>query len=217
MLFNDISPKKYFITATDTGAGKTFITVELGKHFQSLGYKTGAMKPFSSGGRQDPEILKKLMEQGDELDLINPVWFEQPMAPYACLLEEGSGVRCQVSEKINPARMLKKIKTAYEELSSKYDILLVEGIGGALVPLWENYYVADLIKEMELPALIVARAGLGTLNHTFMTIEALKKRNINIAGIILNGFSGKEYAERTNRRVIEELSKIPVIAEVPFH
>ncbi|MFC1478229.1 dethiobiotin synthase [Candidatus Margulisiibacteriota bacterium] len=249
MLFNDITPGNYFITATDTGVGKTFITSELGRYFQSLGYQTGAMKPFSSGGREDPVILKKVMKQGDELDLLNPVWFEQPLAPYACLLEEGlrdkgpeglsrmrnaecpefgmgnaeCGIEIQNPKFRNPKSEIRKeesinkIKSAYTELSSKYDILLVEGIGGALVPLWKDYYVADLIKEMELPALIIARAGLGTLNHTLMTIEVLKKRNISIAGIILNGFTGQDISERKNRQVIEEMSRIRVLAEVPLH
>ena len=202
--FSKIIPQIYFITATDTGVGKTFITVELGKYFQSLGYTVGVFKPFSSGGREDAVFLKEALELEDDLDVINPVWFEEPLAPYSATVGLGF------------APALSLLRTKYDILRTKYDILLVEGIGGVLVPLWKDYYVADLIKEFGLPALLVARAGLGTLNHTLLSLEALQHRQISIEGIILNGYQGVDLAEKSNKEVLTRLTTVPVLAEVPL-
>ena len=112
--------------------------------------------------------------------------------------------------------MLKQIKAAYFELCSRHQIVLVEGVGGVFVPITKNYFVADLIKDLQLPTLIVARAGLGTINHTLLTIEALNNRKIPIMGIVMNGFRGSDLSEKTNAKVICELSHVPVLAEIPF-
>jgi len=211
--FRAVLPESYFITATDTEVGKTFITAELGEYFQNQGYTVGAMKPISSGGREDAVYLKKVMKLDDDLDLINPVWFEKPLAPVACQLDSQPVASRQL---VSQEDSVRKIRDGFDALNSRYDLMLVEGIGGVLVPLWHNYYVADLIKEMALPVLIVARAGIGTLNHTLMTIESLHSRAINIAGVILNGLLGRDISEQTNRAIIEECSGINVLAELPF-
>jgi dethiobiotin synthetase len=97
-----------------------------------------------------------------------------------------------------------------------HQIILVEGIGGVLVPITKNYFVVDLIKDFNLPTIIVARAGLGTINHTLLTVEALKKQKVKILGIIMNGFRGKDLSEKSNAQVIESLSKIPILAKLSF-
>lgn len=195
-----------FITATDTGVGKTYITALIAQTLQDLGMNVGIMKPFSAGpiSKNDAVHLKAKLKLKDALKLINPVSVKLPLAPY---------VFCKLNNcKLN----LKSIFTAYNRLCARYDLVLVEGIGGTMVPLTKNYFVADLIKDLHLPAIIVARAGLGTINHTLLTVEALKKRKIAIMGIILNGYTGLELSEKSNAKIIHELTGVPILAKVKW-
>ncbi|MFA6431615.1 MAG: dethiobiotin synthase [Candidatus Margulisiibacteriota bacterium] len=193
-----------FITGTDTGVGKTHITYLLAKELLSEGLDVGVMKPISCGPNNDNDAiyLKKKLALKDSLDLINPIRLKYPLSPYAAAMTQ--------DKKIN----LKKIFNAYKLLSKKHDLVLVEGVGGALVPITKNYFVADLIKDMGIPAIIVARAGLGTINHTLLTLEALASRKIPILGIIMNGYTGKERSEKTNAEVIEKLTGVPILAKL---
>ena len=109
---------------------------------------------------------------------------------------------------------LHKIKKSVKNYVKDRDLVLVEGLGGVKAPIKKNYYVADLIKDLKIPCVIIARAGLGTINHTLMTIDVLRKRNIRIAGIIMNGVDGKEISQRSNAQVIEKLSGIKVIGKI---
>ncbi|MFA5839525.1 MAG: dethiobiotin synthase [Candidatus Margulisiibacteriota bacterium] len=191
-----------FITATDTGVGKTYITTLLAHTLQSLGVDVGVMKPFSAGptAESDAVYLKAKLKLKDSLRQINPVSVKPPLAPYAA----------------NKKLKVKKVFKAYKQLEAKHDLVIVEGIGGALVPLTKNYFVADLIKDLKIPAIIVARAGLGTINHTLLTIEALKQRKIAIMGFILNGYTGKELSEKSNSRIIYKLTGVPILAKVKW-
>lgn len=149
-------------------------------------------------------FLKRKLKLKDPLNLINPIRLKHSLAPYpAARLEK---------KKLD----LKKIFKAYEKLSDLHDMVLVEGIGGVLVPITRDYFVATLIKDLGLPAIVVARAGLGTINHTFLTIEALRQRKIGILGVILNGFKGKDFSEKTNAEIIEQLSGIPILAKLAW-
>jgi len=195
-----------FITGTDTGVGKTYVTALLAKHFLAEGVNVGVMKPIACGplAENDALLLKKKLKLADPLEMINPIRLKKPLAPYpAAKLEK---------KKID----LNKILTAYKELSIRHDLVLVEGVGGLLVPLTRNLTVADLIKIMGLPAIIVARAGLGTINHTLLTVEALRQRKVSILGIILNCYKGNDPAEKSNAEMIEELSGLPVIAQIKW-
>jgi len=193
-----------FITGTDTGVGKTHITYLLAKELLAEGLDVGVMKPISAGSLKDNDavFLKKELNLSDPLELINPVRIKKPLAPYAANLNSRGKVA------------LKKIFSAYKQLSKKHKLVLVEGVGGALVPINKNYFVADLIKELGIPAIIVARAGLGTINHTLLTLEALATRKIPILGIILNGFTGKDPSEKTNGKAIERLTGVPILAKL---
>jgi len=195
-----------FITGTDTGCGKTYITLLLAEYFRAQGMDVGVMKPISAGPVKDNDAvyLKKTLKLKDPLVLINPVHLKLPLAPYVAA--------AQLKSRIN----LNAIDKAFDKLSKAHDLILVEGIGGALVPITQDYFVADLIKDLKLPALIVARAGLGTINHTLLTIEALKKRKIEILGIIMNGYRGKDLSEKTNAKTIEKISKVPVLAKLKW-
>ena len=204
-----ILPENYFITATDTDVGKTFVASLLGKYYRSKGYITGAMKPIASGDRSDAILLKEKLALTDSIETINPVLFDLPLAPYSCFLENKGDLPTK-------EKAIEKILNKYDFLKKKYEIVLVEGIGGLLVPLWDKYYLVDLISLFKIPVLIVAKAGLGTINHTLLTVESLKKRKIPIYGIILNGFSGKDISENTNKIVIEKFAGIPVLATIPY-
>lgn len=195
-----------FITGTDTGIGKTYITLLLAKYFIGEGVDIGIMKPIASGSQKENDALylKKKLQLKDPIQLINPVRLKLPLSPYAAAQETKSKID------------LKLIFLAYKKLRSLHKMIFVEGVGGVLVPITKTYFVADMIKDFGLPTIIVSRAGLGTINHTLLTIEALKRRKINIYGIILNGFRGKELSEKTNVKMIEELSGIRVIAQIPW-
>jgi dethiobiotin synthetase len=194
--------KAYFITATDTEVGKTFIAAGLGAAARNAGKNVGMMKPISCGGVEDALFFKKMVGLADTVDLINPVKFRQPLSPYAASKTE--------KIKIDIA----KIKNDLRYLLRYRDIVFVEGLGGVMAPIKKDYYVADMIKDLGIPAIIISRAELGTINHTLMTIEVLKKRKIKIAGIIMNNFDNSEPSQKTNKQVIEEHSGIPVIGTI---
>jgi dethiobiotin synthetase len=197
--------KAIFITGTDTEVGKTFATVKLAKELASRGKSVGIMKPISCGplSENDAFTLKRALKLKDPFSLINPIALKAPLAPYVAAKKEG--------ERIN----LNKIFSAFKKLKAKYDTLLVEGVGGVLVPIKKDYLVIDLIKDMRTPVIIVARAGLGTINHTLLTIEALKKRKIRILGSIMNGFKGK-LSEKTNPDAINKFGGVPILKRIKW-
>jgi dethiobiotin synthetase len=196
----------YFITGTDTGCGKTYVTLRLAQQLLADGHDVGVMKPFSTGpaGEDDARLLKKKLKLKDPLRLINPIHLQAPLAPLVAAKLERRTLNVE------------SIAQAFRTLSKRHEIVLVEGVGGVLVPLTEKLVVADLIKKLKLPAIIVARARLGTINHTLLTVEALRRRKIPIMGIILNGFRGKELSEKTNAAVISQLTNLPILAQLPF-
>ena len=194
--------KAFFVTATDTGIGKTFITAGLGFAAQSKGFKVGMSKPISCGGIEDAEFYKNKLKLKDSIDDINPVKFRHPLSPYAAMKTEKRNID------------VAKIKRSIKDLRKKSNIVFVEGLGGAMAPVKKDYYVADMIRGLKMPCIVIARAGLGTINHTLMTIDELKKRKVRIAGIIMNGFGGREISQGSNARVIEELSGIKVVGKI---
>ncbi|MFA4906163.1 MAG: dethiobiotin synthase [Candidatus Margulisiibacteriota bacterium] len=192
----------FFITGTDTGVGKTYVALWLAELLKKEGLDVGIMKPISCGPQKENDALylKRKLKLKDPNHLINPIHLSPPLAPYAA----------------GRVKSLAPVFSAFRKLSKKYDCLLVEGIGGALVPIKRNYSVADLIRDLGLPTIVVARAGLGTINHTLLTVEALRKRKVRIAGIVLNGFKRKDLSEKTNAEVIEELLGIPIMAKLKW-
>ncbi|MDD5594076.1 MAG: dethiobiotin synthase [Candidatus Margulisbacteria bacterium] len=195
-----------FVTGTDTGVGKTYATIYLAEKFRRDGIDVGVMKPISTGPDKDNDawLLKKKLKLDDPIELINPVRLKYPLAPYpAAKLEK---------KKID----LKKIFSAYKELEKRHQTIIVEGIGGVAVPITEKYCVADLIHDLGLPAVVVARAGLGTINHTLLTIGALIDCHVEVMGVIMNGFTGKDRSEKTNAEVIEKLSGVPVLEKLKW-
>ena len=192
--------KSVFITATDTGVGKTTISYALAKTLIEKGLKVAYLKPIETGANPIPEdatLLSKLT--GQPIDEVVLYTFKNPVAPYVATLMEGKDID------------LDKIIKHYEYLVQKYDFVIVEGAGGVLVPIKENYTYRELIRDLNIPVLLISRSSLGTINHTLLTLEALK--DAYILGIIMSGFTGKDISEEKNSEVIEEFSKVKVIAK----
>lgn len=213
--------KGIFVTGTDTGVGKTAIAGGLAGALASIGYDVGVMKPVQSGSlpdvsggiglmSQDASFMLKaagISTDGDTSGYINlacPIRLKAPLAP---------SVAAELEDYVID---IGRIKEAYDALCSRHDIVIVEGIGGISVPIMGNFLVKDLIKLFDIPAVIVARPDLGTINHTFLTVEYARLHNIHVGGIIINGYTGKNTAERTNPDVISELTGISALYTVPF-
>lgn len=194
--------KGIFVTGTDTGVGKTIVTAGISLALKNKGINVGVMKPISTGGIQDAKFLLNFIGLKDDIRLVNPVSFKNPLAPY-------------VAGKIENRKINKnKIFTSFEKLKKLHEFIVVEGIGGVLVPILKDYFVADLIKDFKLPVIIVCRTGLGIINHTLLTLKILEQRKIKILGLIMNGFTGKDLSEKTNQFVVENLSKYFVLAKI---
>ncbi len=200
-----------FITGTDTDVGKTTLAAGLAGALKNRGYSVGVMKPVQSGagirkGRlysQDAELMMKAIGCEDEEELVCPVLLKEALAPATAAEIEGKTIDVEL------------IKNAFAELERRHDVVIVEGAGGIAVPLKDRFLISDLIACLGLPAIIVARAGLGTINHTFLTIEHARKRGIAIIGVVINNYRGG-LAEETGQKVISELTGIPIIGVIPY-
>ena len=202
-----------FITGTDTEVGKTVISAGLALVLRDRGIKVGVMKPVATGCYGLDERLISmdaafLMEaaQNEFVPLTSPSRFRNPLAPnVAAMLEK---------KEVNVQSILK----SYQQLQKHYDFLIVEGIGGLMVPLKKDYYVANLIRDMGLPIVIVSCAGLGAINHTLLTVDAAMIRGLTLCGIIFNRVSVTNYslAEMTNPKVIHDLSGVPILGSLPM-
>ena len=195
-----------FITGTGTEIGKTVIAGGLAAALKQAGTDVGVMKPISTGDTADARFLKHAAQVDDELSLINPIYLRHPLAP-------------SVAARIEDREIdLSRVETAFAELQQRYDFVIVEGVGGIAVPIRDDFLVAQLIQRLALPILIVATTGLGTLNHTLLTVTFAQQFNIQIAGIVLNGLRSESagLAEATNPVEIEKLTGIPVVGVVPY-
>ncbi len=194
-----------FITGTDTEIGKTVIAGGLAAWMKQRDVHVGVMKPISSGGDADARFLKHAAQVDDTLTLLNPIRLHYPLAPSVAARLE--------NRKID----IGAIDTAFKVLREKYEFLVVEGAGGIAVPIQGDFLVAHLIAHLKLPMLIVARAGLGTLNHTLLTVAFARQANLPVAGIVLNAIPPKVtgFAEQTNPEEIQRLTGVPVLGVLP--
>ncbi len=222
--------KGIFITGTDTGVGKTIIAAGILRALKRKGITAGAMKPIETGcsGRQgdlipaDGMFLREIAGMHEPVELIAPLRFSHPLAPMVASDLEGKSVD------------LNAVMDAYSFLISKYDFLVVEGAGGLMVPIMSAfgrtngheqrkaqsaYFMADLIKTLDLPAIVVARPGLGTLNHTLLTVMHALESGIEVRGVFINtaGPGGNTLAEQTNPDVLKRLCPVPVLGVVPYN
>lgn len=198
--------KGVFITGTDTGVGKTVVAAGIAASLKARGIRVGVLKPVATGGREDAELLRRASGSEDDPAMINPVFLRHALAP--SVAAELEGIEVDVG----------RIGRTAQTLSERHDLLVVEGVGGLLVPIRDGFFVADLALTLELPLLIVARRRLGAINHTLMTIECAKARGIAVAGVVYNDMTWTEKgtSEQTNPEVIERLSDVPCLGIVPF-
>ena len=203
--------KSLFITGTDTDVGKTYITAGLAIMLRKMGVDVGVMKPFAAGVVQkkgykseDVEILTKSAQTNDPENLVNPQFFPIPASPYTAWKKL----------KIKPKIPL--ILSGFKKLSNMHEMLLVEGMGGILTPILEDYYVTNLIKDMKIPTIIVTRSKVGTVNHTLMTVKMCEKYKIPSKGIIINNFDDGGYPINQLRKDLEALTGVKVLGSIPF-
>ena len=201
-----------FITGTDTGVGKTVVAAGLALVLRERGIRVGVMKPVATGCSGEGKRLVSedavyLFEaaENEHPSLTNPLRFRNPVAP---------SVASVIEKKEVP---IEKILKAYRNLQRHYDFIIVEGIGGLLVPITKEYFVANLIHEFDLPLVIVARGGLGTINHTLLTVDAAVIRGFEVRGIVFNRMPRVNFsiAEITNPKVIHDLTGIPILGTLP--
>ena len=183
-------PRGLFITGTDTGVGKTRVACEIVRSLVAEGRQVGVLKPVSTGGTEDAREL--IIAQGENLPLalVNPIQLAEPLAPPIAARRAGMILRF--------ADVISAVRPSLETFSYQAEVLIVEGAGGLFCPLAEETTMADLASWLDYPILIVARRGLGTINHILLTLHAAQSGGLRIAGVILNG------CDPTHNRLAEE-------------
>ena len=169
-----------FVTGTDTGVGKTIVTATVVTALKAEGIDAGVMKPIVTGvpardaGRSDPQWLLSISGVGDPLDAVSPYRFHIPAAPLVAAADAGVAID------------LNRIVNAFSVLAARHECVIVEGIGGVLVPVTPDLFFVDLIKQLGVPTFVVARSGLGSINHTLLTLECLRSRGVRVLGLVFN-------------------------------
>ena len=215
----DVFPLKIpglMIVGTDTDVGKTYISCAIARQLVSEGTQTGIYKPVCSGSQieqetgtpywSDVELLSRSVDRKFPAEQICPQRFHAPLAPPVAAQKEGK----QVDE-----ALLREGALWWQDQA---EFLIVEGVGGILCPLSEKLLVIDFAAALNYPVLIVARAGLGTINHSLLTIEVLQKRGLKIAGLILNDVDPQlsDESRTSNAQQIQRWTTVPVLSFVPF-
>ncbi|MDV7338723.1 dethiobiotin synthase [Terasakiella sp. A23] len=181
----------YFVTGTDTDVGKTVVSTLLVRQLNAYYWK-----PVQSGTNdiEDKNEVQRLGGISD--DRILPCGYEltEPLSPHEAARIDGVEIDLNKIEK-----------------PSVDGDLVIEGAGGVLVPLNDDTMIIDLIEKMDCEAIVVARSGLGTINHTLLTLKALRDRNIAIKGVVLNGPLNEK-----NKKAIEQFGQVRIVGEIPY-
>jgi dethiobiotin synthetase len=213
LLPDSIDARGLFITGTDTGVGKTAIAAGLAFLLRQRGLNVGIMKPIETGCRipvgrpfgPDTNWLMESADCRDEPALVNPYRLKAPLAPWVAARREGVSIR------------MSRIASAYRKLASRHEFTIIEGIGGLLVPLTPTQTIADLIRLLNVPVLLISPNQIGTINHTLLSVQSAQRSGLHVRGIILNRVrTGSDPSVRTNADVLESLTEIPILANVPF-
>ncbi len=208
--------QSYFITGTDTGVGKTALTATLLACMRRQGLNAAPMKPVQTGCTKQNRALRApdldLCLRLAELDTNDATYHH--MAPY--LFEPACSPHLAAREARLPIQ-IDLILEAYRKLVRKYDPILVEGAGGVLVPLDETRTMLDLMLALDLPILIAARPGLGTINHTLLTLQCLRKAKLTVAGVafVESAPSERGAIETDNPETIAKFGKTPILGTLP--
>lgn len=202
--------KTIFITATGTDIGKTYVSGLIAKHIKDKGLNIGYYKAALSGSNDikdsDAWYVKQQADLLDSYDEMVSYTYKHAYSPHLAAQIEG-----------NPPD-IKIIKNAYKDISKKHDYMIVEGSGGIICPIrYDNnqkIFLEDIIKELNIPSLIIADAGLGTINSTVLTIEYMRSKNLKINGVILNRFEMANKMHENNKKMIEEMTGVKIIGVV---
>jgi len=192
-----------FLTGTGTGVGKTLVAIELLHWLCSHGIRAAGMKPICCGDREDARRLLAASAEGISIEELNPVWLQSPVAP-------------SVAAQIEQVEIdFGKIRNCFRNLSERFDTVIVEGVGGWLVPITADLFVGDFAKQLDLPVAIVAENRLGCLNHVLLTLESVQRRGLVCAAVILNQGNGPtDLAQSTNetelRRLLADINLVVI-------
>jgi len=202
----------YYVTGTDTNVGKTCVSASIAKHLRDIDVDVGVMKPFATGYKatpdsvsEDVEILMKYSGVKDPVDLVNPYFFEIPTSPY------------DASKLLNLEIDISKVIESYIHLASLHDVVVVDGIGGIMTPITKNYFVSDLISDLQLSSFIVTGSKIGAVNHFMLTYEHALQKNLNLIGFLVNQ-NGSDGYELTNlKHQIFGLTGRKVFGAIPYN
>ena len=202
--------KALFITGTGTDVGKTYVSALIAKQLKDEGLDIGYYKAALSGSNEitdsDAWYVKEKANLTDSYDEMVSYTYKHAYSPHLASQIEG-----------NPVEM-KVIKEAYKDISKRHDYMIVEGSGGIICPIRydkdKKIFLEDIIKELDIPSVIIADAGLGTINSTVLTIEYMMKRKLKINGVILNKFEISNVMHEDNKQMIEEMTDIKVVGIV---
>lgn len=202
--------KTIFITATGTDIGKTYVSGLIAKHIKDKGLNIGYYKAALSGSNDikdsDAWYVKQQADLLDSYDEMVSYTYKHAYSPHLAAQIEG-----------NPPD-IKIIKNAYKDISKKHDYMIVEGSGGIICPIRydsnQKIFLEDIIKELNIPSLIIADAGLGTINSTVLTIEYMRSKNLKINGVILNRFEMANKMHEDNQKMVEKMTGVKIICAV---
>lgn len=207
----------FMVVGTDTDVGKTFVSAAIARQLTAEGVRTGVYKPACSGSVADEstgqprwndvELLRQAIGATElPTERICPQTFHAPLAPPVAAEKEG--------RQIDETLLLEGVRW----WETQAEFLIVEGVGGVLCPLSREQLIVDFAEKLKYPLLIVARAGLGTINHSLLTIEALQQRGLTIAGLILNDVDPElsDESRLSNAEQIQKWTSVPVLSFVPF-
>lgn len=206
------------VTGTDTGVGKTRIAAAIAGLLAGKGLRVGVLKPVATGAARvgggwrvdDAEVLREAIGGAVPIERVAPLVFEAPLAPPVAARLGGGTLSAEA--------VREAVRDALAWWENRAELMIVEGVGGLLCPLAEGATVADLATWLDHPLVVVARRGLGTLNHTLLTVEAARRRALRVAGVVLNGAepTADPLAEATNAgELARRLDGVALLADVP--
>ncbi|HEX7518033.1 MAG TPA: dethiobiotin synthase [Chthoniobacterales bacterium] len=189
-----------FLTGTDTGVGKTQTAVQLLRAGRASGLRCAGMKPICCGDRNDAERLLAASSEGLTIDEVNPVWLKTSAAPLSASLIE----QVVIDEQ--------RLVDALHKLEDCFDFVVVEGVGGWLVPIRGDFFVSDLATRMKLPVMVVAQNRLGYLNHTSPTVRSVVEHGLVCAGVVWDDTAGlTDIASTTNADILRQMLDVPIL------
>ncbi len=201
------------VTGTDTAVGKTLLAGAIAAWFRRCGARVAVCKPCGSGCvrrreglvSEDAEFLALCADAKHPLDVICPQRYAEPLAPAIA------------AQRARRPLDWETIDRSIAAMSRDSDVMVVEGIGGLMVPMDAKHTMLDVARWLKLPAVVVARPALGTINHTLLTVNALREAGVKVAGVIINRYPAEtaSIAEETNPAAIEKWGKVPVLCIVP--